>query len=111
MLKASVKTRHVLREDIKYFSNLFNIDINIAHRKVDTDLKDKDNGTNIYYNGVPYKVKDYEKLNSSNRRIILILLTFFEEFEHYMLNDNIPEYLVNELFEKGRRVNITMILI
>ena len=40
-----------------------------------------------------------------------MLLTFFEEFEHYMLNDSIPEYIVNELFEQGRRVNITMILI
>ena len=96
MLRSFVRTRHVLREDIKYIAELLNIDIKVECRKITKELKDGHNNTKVYCNGNIYDVKDYNKITSTNRKISLLFLKIFETFEHCILVEPVEEEIVYE---------------
>ena len=115
MLRSFIKTRHVLKEDIKKIAELLKIDIKLAHRGIKKELKDFHYDSTVFYwtadGVVSYNVNQYEALKSSNRIINLTLFTIFQEFEHYVLTDTLEQDIITEYFGEGKKANLTMVLI
>jgi len=115
MLRSFVKTRHVLKEDIKKIAELLKIDIKLAHRGIKKELKDFHYDTHVlHWTGEDiksYNVKEFEALKSSNRLICLTLFSIFQEFEHYVLTDPLEQEIIVEYFGEGKKANLTMVLI